>query len=100
MFSCDFNKNEGYLDRVVRISVGLVVLIMSILNWSGSLQLIGFAVGALLVSTGVVGWCFLYSLLNISTIFSTKSTPVSIEVNKAKKKVSKVKTAKKKKNKK
>ena len=59
------NKNVGFPDRTVRIIVGLAMLCGALLVERGALW---FAVpGAVLVLTGVVENCPLYSLTGVST---------------------------------
>jgi hypothetical protein len=56
-------KNEGTLDRVVRVVVGLAVLSLVVVGprtWWG-------LVGLVPVATGLVGFCPLYTLLGIRT---------------------------------
>ena len=63
-----FQVNEAGWDRVVRIVLGLVMLV---LGWGGFvggtwgviLQWLGFVP----LLTGLIGWCPLYSLFHIKT---------------------------------
>ncbi len=54
--------NMGTADRVIRIVLGIVILAVGYLyqSWWG-------LIGILPLATGAIGWCGLYSLLNIST---------------------------------
>lgn len=54
--------NEGNLDRIVRIVVGLVIIGLGFYyqSWWG-------AVGLVPLLTGLTGFCALYSLLGINT---------------------------------
>ena len=61
-------QNEGKIDRIVRLVVGLVALYLSI-NYS--LWWLVLAIPALL--TTFTGFCCLYKLLGISTIKKLKS---------------------------
>ena len=55
--------NEGALDRVLRIAVGLVLLSL----WAfGPKSLLGL-VGIVPLLTGLLGFCPLYSLFGVST---------------------------------
>jgi hypothetical protein len=60
--------NEGTVDRVVRVVVGLVVLG---LGWgevvTGTLGTVLKILGFVPLLTGLVGWCPLYSILHLST---------------------------------
>jgi membrane protein implicated in regulation of membrane protease activity len=57
------SANEGFLDRLIRIVVGLVLLALVFvgphtpLGWLGLIPL----------ATGIVGYCPLYRLLGINT---------------------------------
>ncbi len=55
-------KNEGGIDRAIRILVGLGIIGWGYMNqnWWG-------AVGAVPLLTGLMGWCPAYSLLGINT---------------------------------
>lgn len=56
-------KNEGSIDRVLRIIVGLGLLSLIFIGpktyWG--------AIGAIPLLTGLMGWCPLYTLLGIKT---------------------------------
>jgi len=58
-----FQKNEGAMDRGVRIAIGAAVLSMAFL---GPQTAWGY-VGIIPLLTGLAGSCPLYSLLGIST---------------------------------
>ena len=62
-------KNVGTIDRVVRIIIGIVLIAVFALNmvaapWSYLVLLIGLIV----LVTGIVGTCALYSLLGMNTL--------------------------------
>jgi hypothetical protein len=56
-------KNEGTIDRVLRITVGVVLLACVFV---GPKTPFGF-IGLVPLLTGLVGYCPLYSLLGMST---------------------------------
>ena len=57
------NRNEGTLDRVVRVVLGLALLA---LVFVGPQTLLGL-VGIVPLVTGLVGFCPLYRLIGLST---------------------------------
>ncbi len=62
-------KNVGMIDRVVRIILGIVLIGVFALNmvaapWSYLVALVGLIV----LVTGAVGTCALYSLLGMNTL--------------------------------
>ncbi|GAP34722.1 hypothetical protein ISF6_5430 [Piscinibacter sakaiensis] len=56
-------KNEGTLDRVLRIVTGLVLLALAA---TGSVGAWGW-IGLVPLATGLMGWCPLYTVLGIRT---------------------------------
>ena len=54
--------NEGNLDRIIRVVLGLIIIGIGIYNqsWWG-------AVGLLPLLTGLMGYCALYSVLGFNT---------------------------------
>lgn len=59
--------NEGPLDRAIRLIVGIVLISLAVIVFSGWVQLIALIGGIALVLTGAVGFCGIYTLLGIST---------------------------------
>lgn len=57
------NKNEGSVDRAVRVVLGLVLLALVFVGPKTMLGLIGIVP----LATGLVGFCPLYKLLGMST---------------------------------
>ena len=57
------NKNEGTVDRAMRIVLGLVLLA---LVFVGPKTLLGL-IGIVPLATGLVGFCPLYRLIGMST---------------------------------
>ncbi len=55
--------NEGPIDRILRITGGIVFL------WAGFhfKNIWGYIIGGVLLATGAAGWCGLYALLGFST---------------------------------
>ena len=67
-----FKRNEGLLDRSVRVAVGMVLLPAG-LFWIGGLQgnvpgLVAAGLGAWVLITGLTGICPLYLPFGISTL--------------------------------
>ncbi len=59
--------NEGAADRIIRFIVGAAVLVAVFTVLTGVLQIVAGVVGAILVLTGLVGFCPLYALFGIKT---------------------------------
>ena len=55
--------NEGGLDRMLRILVGLVLVALTL---SGTIGVWGW-IGVVPIVTGTLGWCPAYTLLGINT---------------------------------
>ena len=68
-----FKTNEGTADRILRIVAGIVMLSLTVVGPKTSW---GF-VGLLLLVTGLVGNCPLYSALGLSTCPARPSGPAS-----------------------
>lgn len=61
-----FKTNEGTLDRVFRIVVGIVVLALFFLYPDAAWRYWAL-LGVVPLLTGLIGWCPLYSMLGLST---------------------------------
>jgi hypothetical protein len=60
--------NESGMDRIIRALVGIVLLALYFTGTvTGGLGIAFIVVGAVLLLTGVVGFCPLYALLRINT---------------------------------
>jgi hypothetical protein len=60
--------NESNMDRIIRGLVGIVLLVLYFTNVAaGTLGIILLIIGAILLLTGIVGFCPLYTLLKINT---------------------------------
>jgi hypothetical protein len=79
-------KNVGMVDRVIRIVVGFFVLGFGARYLDSPLNLVVAFVGFVIIATGVIGTCTLYSLLGINTgaIASPKQAPAPKSRKKAK----------------
>ncbi len=64
------NANEASWDRIIRVILGLILLYV---GWSviqpqfGLWSIVALVVGVVLLVTGAIGTCPLYSLLKINT---------------------------------
>jgi hypothetical protein len=58
-----FEKNEGTIDRVLRVAVGLGVLSLTVVGPQTMWGLLGLVP----LATGLMGSCPLYSVLGLST---------------------------------
>ncbi len=56
-------KNEGNLDRGIRVVVGGALIALAA---TGTIGVWGY-VGVVPLATGLIGWCGLYSVLGINT---------------------------------
>ncbi|MBE9109225.1 DUF2892 domain-containing protein [Nodosilinea sp. LEGE 07298] len=65
--------NVGAVDRAVRLVLAAVLFYLGLVLYSGSALGVGLVVaGAVLLVTGLVGFCGLYSLLGLHTNQSQK----------------------------
>ena len=64
----ELTLNEGPVDRIIRVIVGVAMLILGFAGIaSGVWMWIAYLAGAILLVTGIVGFCPLYRLFKIST---------------------------------
>ncbi len=62
-----FNANIGSLDRALRILIGIVLFVLSYMQYLGSFSWLGVLVGGVLMTTAVFSFCPLYAILRIKT---------------------------------
>ncbi|MBD3271365.1 MAG: DUF2892 domain-containing protein [Elusimicrobia bacterium] len=61
-------KNVGTIDRLIRVFAALVLGVMVFVgNLNGLLSVIIGIIAIILLFTGIVGWCGLYTICGIST---------------------------------
>ena len=69
-------RNEGTLDRIIRVILGVILLAVGIWGCvcgcvcgcvTGALMWVLIVVGAIALVTGIIGWCCLYALCGWST---------------------------------
>jgi hypothetical protein len=60
-------RNEGTADRIIRVMLGTVILLVAWQYLTGPWQIVAYVLAAAALLTGLVGVCGLYSLLGIST---------------------------------
>jgi hypothetical protein len=60
--------NVGSIDRGVRAILAIVLIVLGLTGvLTGTLAVIGYILGAVLLLTSLVGFCPLYALINIRT---------------------------------
>jgi hypothetical protein len=60
-------KNEGTVDRALRVVAGVALLVIGFAVVGGTAGTIMGIVGLVPLLTGLVGWCPLYSVFGIRT---------------------------------
>ena len=60
-------KNEGMIDRAVRVVLGVALLIIGFAAMGGTAGTVVGIVGLVPLLTGLAGWCPLYSVFGIRT---------------------------------
>jgi hypothetical protein len=59
--------NEGSIDRVVRLTLGVLLLGIGLIFLSGPFQVILALLGVIALATGAIGICPLYVFFGINT---------------------------------
>lgn len=59
--------NEGTVDRFIRGVVGAILLAVGLVIVKGTVGIVLDVLGAILLVTGIVGFCPLYMLFSINT---------------------------------
>ncbi len=61
--------NEGPIDRLVRVLAGILLIALAFFGVvSGAWMYIFYALGGILLVTGIAGFCPLYRLFKFSTV--------------------------------
>ena len=59
-------KNESSTDRILRIVAGIILIFLAMYS-AGIIQIILYIIAAVLLITGITGFCLLYKLLGVKT---------------------------------
>ncbi|MEA5078994.1 MAG: DUF2892 domain-containing protein [Anaerolineaceae bacterium] len=60
--------NESSMDRYIRVILGVVLVVLGLLGVvSGTLAIVFYAIGAIAIITGLVGFCPLYAVFKFRT---------------------------------
>lgn len=60
--------NEGQRDRSVRMLAGILLVAAGWMLASNAPGVALFVIGAIVLGTGIIGWCPAYTLFGISTV--------------------------------
>lgn len=71
-----FPQNEGALDRVIRLVLGIGVGVAVFTVLTGVWQIVAAIVAAILLLTAVIGFCPIYAVFRISTRHKALPGPV------------------------
>lgn len=80
-----FQRNEGKIERIIRIALGFVLLAIAVVSLTGVWTWVGAFVGIMLLVTGIVGICPLYTVISLITrkeVCPTCSSKESASLNK------------------
>ena len=62
-----FRQNVGMMDRMLRICIGIVLIVLAVLLVKGTVGTILMILSIPLLVSGIIGFCPSYVLLGIST---------------------------------
>lgn len=60
-------KNEGTIDRVVRIFIAVVAVVVGMSVLDGAWSIVAYVVAAVMAFTAIAGMCPLYKVFGINT---------------------------------
>jgi len=60
-------SNMGNADRVLRVIVGIVLVVVGFAVLNGTVGIVVGVIGLIPLATGLIGWCPLYTLFNLKT---------------------------------
>ena len=65
-------KNESSMDRKIRAVIGVVFLVLGSVVFSGTVSIIAYVLGVVMLITAATGFCALYKVLGINTASEKK----------------------------
>ena len=60
-------QNESNIDRIIRVVAGIVLIFIGF-SGGGGLAIVAGVIGAVLLFTGILGFCPIYAALKIGTL--------------------------------
>ncbi len=60
-------KNESGIDRIVRVILGLVFLLVAFRFTADGLSLVFYILGVVMIVTAITGFCLFYKIFGINT---------------------------------
>ncbi len=72
-----FKKNEGIADRLMRLVVAIILLVVAYFWTAGVLSIVLYVVAAVLLFTAATGFCALYVPFKVSTHKPKHKTDIS-----------------------
>jgi len=74
-FTCpNLRQNENLVDRIIRVVIGSVALVLGYFWLTGSMQSIAYLVSLITLATGLTGFCGLYKLFKFKTLSQSAKT--------------------------
>lgn len=64
--------NEGTVDRVIRLILGIAVISIGFFFFDGLTKDLLLVVGIIILTTGAIGYCHLYKIIGINTLGKKK----------------------------
>ena len=65
-------KNESVIDRLIRVLMGVIFLVIAYYFFTGFLQVLFYILAAIMLFTALTGFCALYKLFGINTLKNQK----------------------------
>ena len=61
-------KNEGFVDRLVRLIIAITLAVVSYLFAKGGIQVLLYVVSIIILITSITGFCALYKIFGLNTL--------------------------------
>jgi len=68
----NIKQNEGTADRILRGLVAVLLWILAYFWFSGTVSIVLYVMGFIMLFTAIMGFCGLYTLLGINTLGKKK----------------------------
>jgi hypothetical protein len=68
-------KNEGASDRMIRLVFAIALGYAAWVAWPGAVGVVFAVIAAVVLVTGLVGWCPAYTLFGLSTTKKSRVAP-------------------------